>query len=118
MAKAKYKEYIEKMLVDHDGLFAEFSKLHSKYERLGSGAQTEFNEVGKKVVEIAREYEDRLCRQSESGGYGKYTAGLAEKFQNELRKLYPLIDNVGIIVKKPALQPDEADSFDIPQIKL
>ena len=85
------------MMIDRNKeFFDSFGRLHFEYENDQEGLQDKFNEEGMKALEYIREYEDRLCNQSERGGYSKYTGNLAEKFQGEVRKNYPLIDNVGI----------------------
>jgi len=84
------------MTDDHKDFFESFGRLHFEYDNNKEGLQDKFNEEGAKAMELIREYEDRLCSQSERGGYSRYTSSLAEKFQGEIRKHYPLIDNVGI----------------------
>jgi hypothetical protein len=73
----------------------------SKYEE-------EFNKIGKEVLGVVREYENRLCADTERGKFIKYSSGLAEKFQEEVRKNFPSIDKVGIV----------SDSFKIKKINL
>jgi hypothetical protein len=92
----KYKQYYQKMIENNKEFFDSFGRLHFEYENDQEGLQDKFNEEGMKAMEYIREYEDRLCNQSERGGYSRYTGSLAEKFQEEVRKNYPLIDNVGI----------------------
>ncbi len=96
MVSVKYKEYYEKMVADHADLFARFEALHARFAADREGHQEEFNQLGEKVMAVVREYEDRLCRQSEKGGFGVFSGGLAEKFQNEVRRHFPLIDHIGI----------------------
>jgi hypothetical protein len=95
----KYKEYVQRMLDSNKELFEKFSELHNKYSLDEDSHQEEFNKLGGKVVVVVKEWEDKLCRQSEKAGYSSYTTGLAEKFQGEVKKHFPLIDHVGIIVK-------------------
>lgn len=96
MMSVKYKEYYEKMVADHADLFDQFTELHTRFAANQEAHQAEFNALGDKVMAVVREYEDRLCRQSEKGGFGVFSGGLAEKFQNEVRKHFPLIDYVGV----------------------
>lgn len=100
MAKTKFKQYFEKMVSDNKELFEKFTKLHFEYSIDQEKMQEKFNKEGKKILEIIHEYENRLCANTERGIYNKYSANLAEKFQNEVRKHFPLIDHIGIIVKK------------------
>jgi len=97
----KFKEYYQKMIKDNQTLFEEFRLLHDKYALDPDKLQTKFNDLGKKVQEVAHEWEDRLCKQSEKSSYSKFSPKLAEKFQDEIRKNFPMIDHIGIIVEKP-----------------
>ena len=95
----KYKEYIQKMLEDNKKQFENFKKLHDNYALNQGNLQSEFNKEGEKILEIVREYENRLCSNTERGLYNKYSAGLAQKFQDEVRKEFPMIDHVGLKVE-------------------
>ena len=95
----KYREYFIKMLEDHKSLFEEFKILHDRYGLEGNALQEKFNVEGKKILEIVHEYENRLCANTERGMYNKFSGGLSEKFQAEVRKYLPLIDHVGLIVE-------------------
>jgi hypothetical protein len=83
--------------------------------------QGEFNEIGSKVQSVIRTWEDKLCGRSEGSGYASYSGGLAQKFQDRIRKAFPLIDNVGLIIQNP--QPTisnaaETDGFQLKKINL
>lgn len=95
----KYREYFERMLTTEKEAFDKFTKLHLKYSIDQEKMQQEFNAEGSKIMDIIREWERKLCSTSEKAGYGGYTTNLSEKFWNEIRKSFPLIDHVGIIVK-------------------
>ncbi len=97
---AKYKEYIKKMLDDNQEVFEQFQSLHNKYEQNQEIYQEKFNVEGERILEIVREYESRLCANTERGVYNKYSSGLAEKFQIEVRKHFPFIDHVGLKVQQ------------------
>jgi hypothetical protein len=90
------------MMEENKSIFATFKLLHDKYALANDTAslQEEFNREGEKILKIIREWENKLCSQSEKGGYGVYTGGLSEKFQMLIRKSFPMIDYVGIIVRK------------------
>ena len=96
----KYKEYFQKMLDENKESFDSFARLHMEYSLDQNAKQEEFNQKGEKIMEIIRDYENRLCSGTERGMYNHYSAGLAEKFQNEVRSHFPLIDDVGLIVEK------------------
>jgi hypothetical protein len=96
----KYKEYFQRMVEENKTVFDDFKVLHANYGMEEEKYQDEFNIEGAKVLDIAHEWENRLCKSSEGAGYGTFTVKLAEKFQEELRSAFPLIDHVGIISKK------------------
>ncbi len=105
MASTRFKEAYDQMIKDHKDLFDRFKVIHENYSLDEKKHQDEFNEVGREVMAIVRKYEDILCRRSEETGHGGYTAALAEKFQNEVRRNFPKIDSVG--VKKLIMKPIE-----------
>jgi hypothetical protein len=109
----KYKEYFQKMIDENKELFVNFQKIHDLYNLEEEKWQEEFNKQGERVMTIIRHYEDKLCARSEANGYASFTGGLAEKFQEEIRKVYPRIDSVGIVVKY-----SHASDFQIKKINL
>ena len=96
----KYREYFLKMVEDNKELFGAFRKIHDAYSLNPDELQEKYNKEGEKILEVVREYERRLCANTERGMYSRYSEGLADKFQNEIRKHYPMIDSIGIIVEK------------------
>jgi len=79
-------------------IFGEFQDIHDKYVLNPDVWQVKFNEVGKEAVSVIRDWERKLCRQSEKGQYGKYSATLADKFWDLARKDFPKIDFVGVTI--------------------
>lgn len=100
----KYGEYFEKMIQENKSSFEAFKRLHANYSLDEDKFQEEFNKEGEKILAIANVWENKLCSQSEKAGFGSFTGGLAEKFQSELRKLFPLIDHVGVVITPFALK--------------
>jgi len=100
----KYKEYFDKMVSENKEAFYKFTRAHFEYSIDQNKNQEEFNREGEKILKIIHEWEDRLCKHSEGAGFGKYTSSLAEKFQDEVKSHFPLIDHVGIIVNKFSLK--------------
>lgn len=96
----KYREYFERMITNEKKAFDKFTKLHMQYSLDQDGLQDKFNEEGAKIMTIIRQWEQKLCSSSEKAGYGGYTTNLSEKFWQEIRKSYPLIDYVGVKVDK------------------
>ena len=100
MSSSKYKDYFRRMVEANRESFDSFKAVHNRYSLREEAYQEEFNKEGKKLLPIIQEWENKLCMQSEKAGYGGYTSGLAEKFRAEVKKEFPLIDHVGIIVSK------------------
>lgn len=100
----KYKEYFDKMVAENKVAFNNFTKAHFEYSIDPDLHQDMFNIEGEKINKIIHEYEDRLCKHSEGAGFGKFTSNLAEKFQDEVRSHFPLIDHIGIVVSKFSLK--------------
>lgn len=114
MAKPKFRLYYERMIEQNQELFDSFRKIHDRYEQDQNALQEEFNQIGEKVMITVKDWEDKLCMQSEKGGYSSYTPKLAEKFQAEVKKSFPMYDHIGLIVQKPL----PTDGFSLKKIKL
>lgn len=111
----KYKQYVEKMLDAHGDLFDEFQKIHDLYALDEDKHQSEFNRVGSEVMRVIREFEQKLCSTQEKT-YNQFTSKLADKFQEEIRKTFPMIDYVGIVSTTPEVAVEPA--FAIKKISL
>ncbi|MEK7497787.1 MAG: hypothetical protein AAB656_02625 [Patescibacteria group bacterium] len=96
----KYKEYYKKMLSENKEAFERFRKAHDKYCIEQEQDQEEYNLEGKKIMAIIKDYEARLCSRSEGNGYATFTGNLTEKFWQEIRNEFSMIDYIGIISKK------------------
>jgi hypothetical protein len=114
----KYKKYFEKMLEDNKVLFEDFKKLHDEYALKPDSLQETLNKEGEKVLEVIREYERRLCANQERGMYNKFSTNLAEKFQNEVRGHFPMVDHIGLVTQKPQEKPSFEPEFAIKKINL
>ena len=84
------------MISEHRADFEAFGKIHEAYKKDQEKWQTEFDRLGKPLVRIIEQAENKLCSKMENGGKGKFSATLAEKFREEVKKVYPLIDFVGV----------------------
>lgn len=91
-----YQESFQKMLEDQKELFDQFTQIHDAYVLNPDANKAKFNELGREVTDVIREYERRLCAQMGKGMYSKFTQNLSEKFWGEVRKIYPKIDYVGV----------------------
>lgn len=103
----KYKEYFLKMLNENKEVFDEFKKLHDLYAQDEDKYQEMYNTDGNKVMDIVREYENRLCRQTEKGMYNVFSPKLSEKFHEEIQKQFPLFDHIGLKVISPQMRHEE-----------
>jgi hypothetical protein len=77
--------------------------LYNEYIKDQDSLQDKYNKEGKEILEIIREWENKLCSQTEKAGFGNYSTNLSEKFWSEVRKTYPLIDYIGVLTKKRSL---------------
>ncbi len=107
----KFKEYYDRMIEENKDAFGKFTQTHFEYSTNQDEYQDKFNKEGETILNIIHDWENKLCSQSEKAGYGSYTGNLAEKFQDEVRRHFPLIDHVGIIVKS-------TPTFNLKKIKL
>jgi hypothetical protein len=94
----KYKQVFEEMVKKYEKEFDAFQELHDKYETDPKTWQDEFNKEGAKIMEIIRVYEDRLCGHMENTKNSTYSASLAEKFKNEIKRYLPKLDMIGVVM--------------------
>ncbi len=99
----KFKEYVLRMYDAEKQTFDNFQILHDKYNLDQDNWQDEYNREGEKILKVIQEWEDRLCRTSEKAGYASYTGGLSEKFRDEIKKRFTMIDWIGVKSNK---EPD------------
>lgn len=92
----KSQQYFQDMMENHRDLFDDFKKIHDAYVQNPEKMQKEYNTKGEDILALIRRYENMLCNQSEGGRYGKFSANLAEKFWELIRKSFPKIDFIGI----------------------
>lgn len=85
-----------KMMEEHRDTILDFKEIHDKFIEDNEKHKAEFNDKGKKVVEIIREYELKLTAHQNSGQYSKFSTGLSDKFKNQIKTLLPMIDFVGV----------------------
>jgi hypothetical protein len=92
---SRFQEVFDEMLLEHEKEFSAFKKVHDLYKLDQQKWTKQFNELGIPVLDIVREYENRLCSGMEQGGKGEFTSLLSEKFWQLVREYLPLIDLVG-----------------------
>jgi hypothetical protein len=93
----KYKQYFQRMLEVEKELFENFRIIHDNYALNPQANQDEFNKEGERVLQVIRLWENKLCSQSEKAGYASFTSNLSEKFRQEIKKVFPEIDNIGLV---------------------
>lgn len=85
------------MVTQNQELFKNFSEVHARYNPDTKSGQTEFNDLGRDVQDVIRDWEDRLCSHSENTKFGKFSTQLSDKFWAEIRKAFPKIDHIGLL---------------------
>ncbi|HUD19646.1 MAG TPA: hypothetical protein VMR81_04335 [Patescibacteria group bacterium] len=94
----QYQKFYEQMIADNQELFDTFKGIHDAYVLNPELNQAKFNDIGREVVDVIREYERKLCGNMNSGAYGAFSQNLSQKFWDEIRKVYKKIDFVGATV--------------------
>jgi hypothetical protein len=94
----KYIEIFNEMVAKYEKEFDAFQEVHNRYMTDPRKHQEEFNREGSKIMDIVREYEDRLCGKMEKTANANYSAGLSEKFRNEIKKYLPKLDMIGVTI--------------------
>lgn len=85
------------MLEAHKELFREFKELHNNYVLNPEKWKEKFNRDGQDVLRLIKRWENNLCGKSEGGKYAKFSSILSQKFWDELRTIFPKIDEIGMI---------------------
>lgn len=93
----KYQQFFQLMHENNKDLFDNFKQVHDAFVLSPEVNKARFNLLGSEILDVIRDWERRLCGKTESGQYGKFSSGLAQKFWDLIRKTYPKIDFVGII---------------------
>lgn len=97
---SKFTELYNQMTREHNELFTEFKTIHDNFKADKDRYRDEFNKVGKKVLEIMQDYEQRLCGGMERGQFGKFSDKVAEKFWTRVKKDFSHIELVGVEIIK------------------
>lgn len=92
----KYKTYVQEMIAQHQVKFDAFTRVHEQYRSDPIQYQDEFNIKGAEIMSIIHDWENMLCSKSQGGQYSKFATNLADKFMDEVRKIYPKIDFIGV----------------------
>jgi hypothetical protein len=93
MATPKYKKMFEEMLQSNKQLFADYNELLAKYDSDNTRYAQELSEMQRKLLRIIKNTENGLCARTENTGRGNYSTALADKFWNEVRTLFPRVED-------------------------
>lgn len=96
MAAPKFRQILKATYEQHADLFEALRPIHDAYAKDQKGQQEVLNKVGEPIMVILKEAEQRLCRQTENGGYGDYSSKLADRFWQEVKKDWPYIEWIGV----------------------
>ncbi len=96
---SKYKQAVDEMVAANKELFDNFKEIHDEYALNPGAWQKLLNQYGAEVVEIIRDYERKLCINMGTGKYGQFSQNLSQKFWDEVRKIFPKIDFVGVKIQ-------------------
>ena len=102
MPPVKYKHFYQLMSEQNSELLKKFLTIHDGFSKDPTKWEDNFHSVGRDVLDIMRDWERRLCSGTEKSHYAQYSSKLAEKYWEEIKKDFPLIDQVG--VKKISLK--------------
>lgn len=94
----RYKQAFEEMYTQNKELFDSFKIVHDCFVKDPESFQFRFNKIGKKVLGVIKEHENKLCGKTERGVYNKFSGNLSEKFRGEVKKMLPKIDFVGVSI--------------------
>lgn len=92
----EHKKMVVLMLEQNKELFDNFKEIHDEYAMNPGEWQKLLNQYGAEILDVIRGYERKLLVKMGSGKYGQFSAKVSEKFWDEVRKIYPKIDFVGI----------------------
>ncbi len=97
----KHDRYYQLMSDQNSQLLAQFDLIHHQFQtQPSSQVAQQFHAIGRDVRDVVYAWERRLCAGMERGVHGQYSQSVSQKFWDLVRKRYPLIDQVGLIVKK------------------
>jgi hypothetical protein len=98
MATPLYRQAFRDLITAHEQLFADFKEVHDKFRKDQDTWKSDFDRIGKDVLKIIEETENRLCSKMENSNRGKFSNTLSDKFRAEVRAYFPLIDLVGVTI--------------------
>lgn len=97
---SKYRDYFNQMFDQNREQFTQFMLTCQDYMQDRTAHAEQFNKQGQAVKAIMTEWEQKLCGRMERGKNAVYSANVAEKFWDEIRKYFPCIDEVGLKITR------------------
>lgn len=97
MAKQKYQIFYDLMLEQNKKAFDAYQPIHDQFAADGSNAE-EFHTQGRKILDIVRDWDRRLCSGMERGNFAGYSSKLSEKFWQRVKKDLPMVEEIGVKV--------------------
>ena len=92
----KFKQTYQDMIEAHRLEFVEFKSVHDRFVKDRREWSKQFHSLGAPILEIMREYEQKLCASMERGRYAQYSNKVSEKFWDEVKKNFSHIELVGV----------------------
>ncbi len=83
----------EEMMVANKELFSEYNELLAKYDANESKYAQELSDMQRKVLRVIKSTENGLCARSETTGRANYSRALADKFWEEVRAVFPRVED-------------------------
>lgn len=99
MSKTKSQKTYELLQKNQAQAYAEFTRIHEAFAQDAEANRAEFNRIGRDFVNLVRAYERRLCGGMERTNNAAYSTGVSETYWKLVRQDFPLIDQVGVVVK-------------------
>ena len=93
---SEHKKIVVLMMEQNKELFDNFKEIHDEYALNPQEWQKLFNQYGSEILDIIRDWERKLLVKMGTGKYGQFSTTVSEKFWDEIRKIFPKIDFVGI----------------------
>lgn len=93
---SEYKKIVFQMSEQNKELFDNFKDIHDNYALNPKEWQKLFNEYGKEIMDVMRDYERKLLSNMGTGKYGQFSTKVSEKYWAEVKKIFPKIDFVGV----------------------
>ena len=93
MATPKYKKMFDEMMEKNKDLFAQYNEVQDNYDKNPKKYAEELSEMQRKVLRVIKNTENALCSRTENTGHGNYSTALADKFWEEVRAVFPRVED-------------------------